>query len=106
MSNRIRPRGPDAAVIDRAALAAECPDCRVDIVRRGPNLVIRHDDTCPTLTAMERAGRTRQLLAVPDETVNAEQLAAEMCAYGLPARVVTSAYDGVLPSITPREEAQ
>lgn len=54
----------------RAALTTylRCPDCISVAVPHGPGRVdIRHDDTCPTLAARERSGRTVEVLLLPEK---------------------------------------
>lgn len=52
--------------------ANRCPDCRsvVNVNRRTAQVDVRHDDTCPMLARLRRAGRTSALvfLRAPHQT--------------------------------------
>jgi len=103
MSNRRRPVLPPTMTAD-IKRALRCPDCTSDVVIRrtpdGPTAQVHHDDTCPTLRALERQGRGRQIAivrgthqAAADFADTVAALATEATrATGRPARITATPY--------------
>lgn len=67
------PRRPHLTPLDIARLkaTARCPDCpsRVTVDRDTAQARVYHDETCPTLRALQRRGTTAQLVVVGDDPV-------------------------------------
>ena len=103
MSNRRRPVLPPTMTAD-IKRALRCPDCTSDVVIRrtpdGPSAQVHHDDTCPTLRALQRRGRGRQLAVVRGTNQTAADFANTVATLaakatgptGQPARITATPY--------------
>src|SRR5215471_10171896 len=67
MSNRIKRNRIDVETAERIRRVVRCPDCLADvrINRRKGRVGIGHDESCPSLRALTRSGRSTQVIVTP-----------------------------------------